>query len=213
MNTTLIPAYKDYKTAKSVKAAWHANMDFRIANHFDPNDGQIINKEQTTENEKYDLRFNSLTGSCTVSGSGPIVPIVTPQVSNKPKQKVEMGETYKEIQSETTTIDNTIRSLVDGIHSGDIASYHALKDLAEELSIDPVQLVDDYSYCYCCSKKINTNINGDSHKQHLFGIMCGNCKTVARKGSKIVKLGRANGWSDKTGKPKIKYQSLKSFSS
>ena len=56
---TLIPAYgRDYKTAAAVKADWHDDRDFEIANHFHPYDGKPTNKEQTEEDVM--IRFDQL---------------------------------------------------------------------------------------------------------------------------------------------------------
>lgn len=55
---TLIPTqFRQYKSAKAVRADWDANKDFRIADMFHPDNGRVINKQDAaglTLNIRYD---------------------------------------------------------------------------------------------------------------------------------------------------------------
>jgi hypothetical protein len=45
----LLPAYRDYKTAKEAKEALLANKDWRISSMFHPDCGRVLNLEQLQE--------------------------------------------------------------------------------------------------------------------------------------------------------------------
>lgn len=57
---TVIPAYgRDYKSGKAAKADWNANLDFIIADMFNPYDGKPINKADAS-GYNITIRFNQL---------------------------------------------------------------------------------------------------------------------------------------------------------
>jgi len=60
---TVTPAYgREYKTQKSAKADWDADMDFIVADLHNPYDGKPINLTQAREVglDEVTLRFDSL---------------------------------------------------------------------------------------------------------------------------------------------------------
>ena len=61
--------------------------------------------------------------------------------------------------------------------------------------------------CYACGKAAT---DGYTTTRCLFGVLCYDCKEIARKGSKPVKIKRVSG-VDGNGKVKYYYQTLRAF--
>lgn len=67
---TLVPAYgRDYKSAKSVRDAWNAGQDFRIADISHPDDGRYVNHNDAPTGTTFNIRYNALRSIAVVKGA------------------------------------------------------------------------------------------------------------------------------------------------
>jgi hypothetical protein len=65
---TLTPAFRDYRSAKEVKAAFEADKDFVIADIVHPDCGRYVNRPQLVEAgvKEVMIRYKRLTQVCAI---------------------------------------------------------------------------------------------------------------------------------------------------